>query len=290
MPDEENLTPSESVDETGNPSTSEPQVVDSTQSSESGEQQSSPSADLAQPASEPSEELDWNGNVDELPKQLQSRGRSMLRHMHKVTQEAAQQSKQAQAEIGESGYQEYLKQRQQPAAPASQEKPFEVSQAEWEAAQTDPQAFTGVVNKAVQAQLEQASKQIMPVINDLRQKQSLQDNEREIEVYAQRHPDFWDINPIIMQAAFQQEIVKKKGSIEDAHRVAKDLEKQYLDKAQTQMQSKIAEKKKAVTASPSKSEEIKTVFVDTEREATKLAFENARLGKRQDVRVKKKKK
>lgn len=240
---------------------------------------------------------DWNGNdVEKLPKPLQARARGMLRHLHKVTQEAAsvKQAAQAYQELtNHPEFQEYLQWKEsrlnsQPQQAPQAQGPL-ISEDEFLEAQIDPAKFASVQQKLL---MEQAK----PFLNELQQvKKELatfkQEKVREkaasqLEAFGQSHPDFWKINPIIMKGALEKVVQKEGGSVEEAYNYAKSLEKQFLEQAQSTLKQQIEAKKKAVTASPSKSMEPEVVYVADKREANRVAFENAKLGKRVDVRVK----
>lgn len=247
-------------------------------------------------ASEPTEQeiADWNGNdVEKLPKPLQARAKGILRYLHQKSQEAAKVTHLAQAYqemVNHPEFQEYLQwTEQRKSAPQQQEAASEpLSEDDFLAAQTDP-------NKFVEVQQKLLMQQAAPVLNELKQlKQELtaikqekahEQASRKLDAFASQHPDFWKINPTIMKSVLS-DVMKKGGSVEDAYNQAKAVEKQYLEQARGQIKQQVEEKKKAVTASPSKSIEPEVIYVKDAREANRVAFENAKLGKRVDVRVK----
>ena len=237
---------------------------------------------------------DWNGNdVEKLPKPLQARAKGILRYLHQKSQEVAQVKHLAtayQEMVNHPEFQEYLNwTEQRKNAPQQQETVSEtLSEDDFLAAQTDP-------NKFVEVQQKLLMQQAAPVLNELKQlKQELtaikqekahEQASRKLDAFASQHPDFWKINPTIMKSVLS-DVMKKGGSVEDAYNQAKSVEKQYLDQARGQIKQQVDEKKKAVTASPSKSIEPEVIYVKDAREANRIAFENAKLGKRVDVRVK----
>lgn len=259
--------------------------------------QTTASASETQPeaASTETEELaEWNGNnVEELPKPLQSRARAMLRHLHRVSQEAAAVKHQAQAYnelVNNPEFKEFSQWKQTRFQNPSPVQPVEqLSEDDFLAAQTDPNKFVEVQSKL----LMQQAQPFLQRMQALEQRLSKYDAERakgqarqELDSFAEVHPDFWDINPVIMKATLE-EVVNQGGSIDEAYNKAKSIEKQYLDKAHSTIKQKVEEKKKAVTAAPSKSMEPEIIYVANRREAARIAGENALLGKRVDVRVKK---
>lgn len=239
---------------------------------------------------------DWNGNdVEKLPKPLQARARGMLRYLHEKSQEAAQVKHLAQAYqemVNHPEFQEFIQWKEQRTSTPQQQEEVQVeplSEDDFLAAQTDP-------NKFVEVQQRLLMQQAAPVLNELKtvkealakmqQEKAQEQAARQLDGFASQHPDFWNINPTIMKAVLEEVVQKKGGSVEDAYNQAKSLEKQYLEQAKSVIKQQVDEKKKAVTATPSKSVEPNVIYVKDEREATRVAYENAKLGKRVDVRVK----
>jgi hypothetical protein len=241
------------------------------------------------------EDFVWDGNVDALPKHLQARGKGMLQYLHKVTQEASQVKKDAenyQAIVNHPEFKQFLDwQRQQKSAPPQQqtnpESQAELTEEELLLAQSDPKRFSNLLNSHVAKQFNPILQQGMEKIAALEKELSFIKQEKNIDAFASEHPDFYKIDPLIMKTAIRE---TKGQSIQEAYNLAKKLESQYLDKATTSISKKVAEKKKAVSASPSKSVTPQVVYVENETDAMKVAYENAVLGKRVDVRVKKKSK
>lgn len=264
------------------------------------------SASDSQPEAAPDQESeieDWNGNdVDKLPKPLQARARGMLRYLHKVSQEAAAVKQQAQAysEItNHPEFQEFLRwQEQRSAAPTSNAAPQvpvdePLTEDEFLAAQTDPRKFVEVQQKLLMqkaAPVIQELKAVRAELSAMKQDKLREQARQQLDAFATSHKDFWEINPVIMKGALEEIVQKKGGSIEEAYAYAKNVEKQFLEKAKGTLSQQIEAKKKAVTATPSKSLEPEVIYVDNPTEANRVAFENAKLGKRVDVRVKAKKK
>lgn len=244
---------------------------------------------------------EWNGNdVEKLPKPLQARARGMLRHLHKVTQEAASVKQNAQAYqelVAHPEFQEFIKWKEERlnagnpgTSRVSPEIPDEpLSEDDFLAAQIDPQKFVSVQQKLLMQQAKPFLNELNQVKQELAQIKQEKVKEqaiRQLDAFASEHSDFWEINPVIMKATLEEVVQKNGGTIEDAYNQAKSLEKQYLDKAHGTIKQQIEAKKKAVTAAPSKSMEPEVIYATNRQEANKIAFENAKLGKRVDVRVK----
>lgn len=257
-----------------------------------------PASDV-QPDAAPSDDqeiVDWNGNdVDSLPKPLQARARGMLRHFNKVTQEAAAVKRHAQAYneiVNHPEFQEFIKWKEErlnsPQGTPTQPQEL-LTEDEFLAAQSDPQKFLSVQQKILMQQAQPVLQKLQAIEKELatyKQEKVREDARRQLDAFAAEHKDFWDINPVVMKAVLDEVVGKGKGSIEDAYNQAKSLEKQYLDKAHGTIKQQVEAKKKAVSAPPSKSMEPEVIYVADKKEATKVAYENAKLGKRVDVRVK----
>lgn len=234
-----------------------------------------------------------NDGVDKpMPAGETDREKSAIRKMHEATQQAAQYKKDADALqqlLHHPEFNEFLQWQKQKQSPASQQNTdipqVDLTEDELLAAQTDPSKFNGLLNSRLQAMLNPIAQQAMQKIGALERDLALSKHEREIDAFATKHPDFWNIDQRIMKAA----IADTRGQgLDAAYKVAKQLEKQYLDKAQTSIQKKVTEKKQASSASPSRSVERKIIYVESDSEANRIAFENAQLDKRVDVRVKRK--
>ena len=240
------------------------------------------------------EDFEWDGDVNKLPAPLQSQAKGMLRHMHKVTQEASQVKRDAenyQQIVNHPEFKQFLEWQKQQSNPAeaTQQQPTkgaDLTEEDLLLAQSDPKKFQSLLQNHVSSAMQPIIQQGMQRIQQLEREISLAKQEKSVDAFAAQNPDFYKINPVIMKAAIRETGGK---SLQDAYDLAKKLEAQYLDKATTSINQKVAEKKKAVSASPSRSVTPQVVYVDSEADAMRVAYENATLGKRVDVRVKKKK-
>lgn len=237
-------------------------------------------------AQEVADDFEWNGSdVESLPKPLQARAKGMLRYFHKVTQEAAEARRKAEAYdklAGDPRIQKFLEAPEEAYAPPAtpESLPGELTQDDVLNLQSgDPQAVQSVLYKMGQPLVAQ--------INQLRQELQVSKIERDIDAFASARPDFWDIDPRVMKASMQ-EVAKQGGSVEDAYNLAKDIEKQYFERANKVYKAKVEEKKKAVTASPSSPMNPTVIEVEDAQEAKRVAAEMAFEGKRVEVVVRKK--
>lgn len=268
----------------------EPQQVQADQSTApvSGEQQET--ANQTEPEIE-----DWNGNdVEKLPKPLQARARGMLRYLHEKSQEAAQVKHLAQAHqelMNHPEFKEFIEWKEAklnaPQQPAMEVEP--ITDDDFLAAQTDP-------NKFMEVQKRIMMQEAAPLLNELKELREYVETDRrekaetkasqQLDAFASQHPDFWKKDPVLMKAALTEIVGKRKGTVEDAYNYVLNVEKQLQERAKADIKKQVDEKKKAVTAAPSKSMDPEIIYVKDSREATRVAFENAKLGKRVDVRVK----
>jgi len=292
--------------ETSQPTAEPTQAAPETSAAAEGESQQGTDVQSTEPTSETQPEAspdapeveEWNGNdVEKLPKPLQARAKGMLRYLQKVSQEAAavKQSAQAYQELtNHPEFHEFIKWKEERLNSPSQEvaqttNELPISEDDFLAAQVDPQKFVEVQQRLLMQQAQPFLQKLQGIeqkIQTYEKQVQREQAERTIDGFAKQHPDFWEIHPVIMKSALQ-EVQKTGGTIEQAYQQAKTLEKQYFEKAQGKIKSKVEEKKKAVSAAPSKSMEPEIVYVSNRQEANRVAFENARLGKRVDVRVKK---
>lgn len=235
-----------------------------------------------------------NESVDsKLSANMTEKEKSAIRKMHEATQEAARYKKEADAFqqlLNHPEFNEFLQWRQQkqqaPAQPPAEIPQVTLSDEEFLEAQSNPKKFEGVLNNRIQAMLAPIAQQAIQKINNLERELAVSKNEREIDAFATQHPDFWEIDPRIMKAALNE---TRGQGLPAAYNMAKQLEKQYVEKAQSSIQKKVAEKKQASSASPSRSVEPKVIYAESESEANRISFELALQGKRADVRVQKKK-
>jgi hypothetical protein len=284
---------------------SQPVQAESQPTEVSGENTTQPveSTDVAAQAAPQSGESDTQDTQEQgiegvdqkMPADADDREKAAIRKMHEATQEAARYRKEAEAfqqllhhpEFNEFlQWQKQRKENPQGSQPPAQMPEVKLTEDEFLAAQADPAKFEGLLNSRLQSMLNPIAHQALQKINNLERELAVSKHEREIDAFATKHPDFWDIDQRIMKAAINE---TRGQGLDAAYKVAKQLEKQYLDKAQSSIQKKVAEKKQASSASPSRSVEPKVIEVESESEANRIAYEHALLGKRVDVRVKKNK-
>lgn len=230
------------------------------------------------------ESVDNNMSAD-----MTDREKSAVRKMHEATQETAKYKKDSEAFqelLNHPEFNEFItwqKNKQNPSQSQNEFSQAELTEDDLIALQSDPAKYRENINNQVQSIVNPIAKQAMEKINNLERKLAVSQHEREIDAVAAKHPDFWDVDPRIMKAAIGE--TQGQGA-EAAYTLAKQLEKQYVDKANTSIQKKVQAKKKASSNTPRKSIEPSIIYVKNKAEQDKVSFQQASLGKRVDVRIK----
>lgn len=274
-----------------------------TSTNDQGENQESSNVDTTETVDEANTESsesdthdtpkEGNESVDQnMPADVTDREKSAIRKMHEATQETAKYKKEADAFqelLNHPEFNEFLqwqKTKKQESTQPQQAPQVELTEDDLLAAQADPTKFNELISKQINSVLNPVIQQAMKKINSVERDNMVSKQEREIDAFASQHSDFWDIDQRIMKAAINE---TRGQGLDAAYKMAKQLEKQYIDKANVSIQKKVKEKKNASSASPSKAIDPKIIYANNDSEANKIAFDNAKLGKRVDVRVKKQK-
>lgn len=239
----------------------------------------------------PAEKPEWDGNLEslkDLGKDEVERAKGMRRYLTKKTQEISEAQKKAQEYdklLSDPRIQQALNgQASQPVAP-QQAQPL-WSENEWAEAQVNPAKMSELVERSVQARVNQVAAQYAPLIEQLQNKQTFVEKSQEIDEFARVHPDVWDLYEAGIMKPLVREIVDSgQGTFAEAYEKAKSIEAFYKRQATQEAQGRIQEKKAAVTATPSPTNEPSVIWANDREEAKKLAFENAILGKKVTVKT-----
>jgi hypothetical protein len=276
----------------------EPSANDEGENQEVSSVESTETVDQASDQSSESDTHDTpkegNDSVDQnMPADGTDREKSAVRKMHEATQEAARYKKDSEAFqqlLNHPEFNEFLqwqKTKKSESTQPQQTPQIELTEDELLAAQTDPSKFNSLLEQRLNSMVQPMAQQFQQRLNAMERENMISKQERALDAFSETHPDFYKIDPRIMKAC----IAETKGQgIEAAYNMAKSLETQYKEKVQTSIQKKVQQKKQASSASPSRNVEPKIIYVDNKNEADKVAFDNAVLGKRVDVRVRNKKK
>jgi hypothetical protein len=162
-----------------------------------------------------------------------------------------------------------------------------LTESDIEAMQTDPSQIPSVVEKLVAAKVKPLEEQMARTAQQVEYKETLAAKKEEILQVAEMYPEFWDLyDNGILKPIIKDIVDSGKGTLIDAINKAKEIEKVFLERAQKQVQGRVQEKKNGSIAAPTPTGSIETVWVKSKQEAARIAFENAVLGKRVNVKVK----
>jgi len=237
------------------------------------------------------EDYEWEGDPNTLEKPLQNRAKGVLRYLTKQSQALAEEKKLAEEYRkvqSDPLYQQYLQYKergtvQQPVQPSAL---FTVS--ELEEAQVNPGKLGELMERAVNSRISQAEQQVVGKLEALQSKQTFIDKQQELQDFAELHPDFWDLHQKGLIKPYIREIVDTgQGTLQDAYNKAKEVREQFRKEALMETQGRVNQKKAAFTSAPTPSNEPDIIWANDKNEATKIAFENALLGKKVQVKVKK---
>jgi hypothetical protein len=224
----------------------------------------------AQPAapSEPWTLEKWDGNPASLPEKLQKIVKDNQAAFTQKSQEAAQLRdafNQLQAQVNAA------KQKNQPS----------ITQEEFEAAQLDPNKFMELARKAASIELEKEKAALQPILNDLQMKQMVVENERTINDFATKNPDFWDL----FDRGLIEPLIKVTGNLEASYQKAKQIADSFKQSTQQAMHDSAQTKKSAMSLSPTTPQQVEVVYVENQSDVLPTATKYAMNGKQVKVRV-----
>lgn len=176
----------------------------------------------------------WDGKVESLPEKLQK----IVKDNQAMATAKAQEVARLKAEIEQN-----TAKRTQPDSPA-------ITQEEYEAAQISHEKFIEVVNKLVAKGIEAGKAELVPLISEVKYEQTVAQNEKFINEFAEKNPDFWDmynIGKIDNQPGILETLVDKHKNLEVAYNLMKHFEKSLSEKAKNEAQGRVKEKKAATT-------------------------------------------
>lgn len=233
----------------------------------------------------------WEGNPDTLPKSLQSRARGVQRYLTKQSQSLAEEKKDAEAFRklkSDPAFAEFQKGFAQGSPQTAPSKPAPLfTREDLEEAQVNPDKLGSLIERVTDAKVQMAQQQAIGVLSDLQTKQSFIDKKQELQDFAELHPDFWDLHEKGLMKPYLREIVDTgQGTLVDAYNKAKEVKEMFRREALQESQARVQQKKAAFSSTPSPSTEVDVIWANDKHEATRLAFENAVLGKKVQVKVK----
>lgn len=236
----------------------------------------------------------WDGNLEslkDLGKDEVERALKMRRYLTKETQKLAEAKKKAEEYErikADPRFQQFMSgnQQTQPTPNQQPEQQALWTESEWQEAQVNPSKMAELFERGVNAKVQEVASQYAPVIQELEKKQAFVERSAEIQDFASIHPDIWDLYEAGIMKPLVREIVDTgQGTIADAYEKAKNIETFFKQKAQQVAQGRVLEKKAAVAATPSPASEPSVIWAADREEAKRIAFENALLGKRVQVKT-----
>ena len=256
----------------------------------SGEQGATTQAASSQPAAQPAEKQTWDGKLESLktPEDIE-RGKAMQRYLTKKSQELAEYRKQAEefTRIKSSpewqAYQQWASsQGQQPVQPSS------FSAEELEQLGIDPRLVQAIESR-VGKQLAEKEALFAQRLQEIQFQQARSAKQMELESFAEAHPNFYKYVDLGIAQPIVKAFVDEQGktleeAYEEMERINSALEQEALKKSQ----ARVAEKKAAVSATPSVNNEPGYVEVDSEQESRDMAFKLAAANDPRKVRIRKK--
>lgn len=261
------------------------------------EQQVVPPINGAEPVAKPEEVAEdyvWEGDADNLPKPLQNRAKGVLRYLTKQSQALAEEKKLAEEYKkvkADPTYQQYLNYKQgnpvQAPQPGQNQPSALYTREELEEAQVNPEKLGELIQRGADARFKQAEQEVGGIISELRTKQTFVDRKQELQDFAELHPDFWDLHEKGLIKPYIREIVDTgQGTLQDAYNKAKEVKEMFRQEALKESQVRVGQKKAAFSNPPTPSNEPEIIWANNKSEATKIAFDQAVLGKRVQVKVK----
>jgi hypothetical protein len=254
-----------------------------------------PPVEKTAPETTTPEKKEWDGNLEtlkDLGKDEVERAKSMRRYLTKKTQELSEAQKKAQEFDklkSDPRYQQFI--AAQNGQPQPQPQPTAAPQPlwtenEWQEAMVNPNKMAELFDRGVQARVMQVAQQYAPYIQELQQKQTFVEKSQEIDEFARVHPDVWDLYDAgIMKPLVQSVVDSGKGTFAEAYEMAKKQEAYYEQRALQKAQGRVQEKKAAVSATPSPTNEASVLWANDREEAKRIAFEQALLGKKVTVKT-----
>ncbi len=288
----------------GKPEEVAPQPTETapTQAVDTAPKSEAPAAPVAEApaATAATTDQEWDGDVNKLPTELQGWAKKAQRSLTKKAMAASedirlgQELKKFQESQDWKAFQQW---KQQPAAPQVaapvQAQQGAVTQQEWEEAQLDPtgQKFSALVNRQVQAKINEAAQQYGAELNQLRTTQQVTQFQQVLSDFADLHPDAVDLhNKGILKPFLEEEMKSGRHKSHDAavnaaYERATAVRDAIKADAMNFAQARVAEKRQAVTSTGTSVSEANIAYVDKANTFDE-AFNFAIQGKKVKVKAK----
>lgn len=229
---------------------------------------------LGQKPVEPFELSKWNGDVQALPEQLKKIITDNQTAFHAKAKEAADTK--AQFDDLQNKVNNYLKQVEQQNAA---KQPL-FSREEFEAAQLDPNKFLELTTRVAQNIVDREKQNLEPIISQVQFNQQVVENERVINDFATKNKDFWQL----YDAGILEPLVSKHG-LQEGYRMAAQAKSNLLQEATNTAQARVQEKKSSVSVKPTSTQSIEVTYVDRPEDVLPTAMRYAAEGKHIKVKL-----
>ncbi len=251
-------------------------------------------ADPHAPNLEGADKWEWDGNPNTVPPQFQKHARGIQQHFTKRSMAEAelrrkgQEYEQFMTSEEFKNFQAWKQSGQTPAVAQPQpENPTLISQQEWEEAQLDPtgQKAQSLIDRVVQARLNQAVQQYGGQLQQLQNQQQQTQFNTALSDYADANPDVLELHEMgLMKPRIEEELASRKhktyeSAINAAHEKASQAREVMRARLLQEQQVLVQQKRDAVIQSGAGTGEQTIVHVD-QREAFDTAIENAISGKK----------
>lgn len=267
----------------GKPEESAPQSENTapTPAAETAPKAEAPAAPVENPApSTPKTDDEWDGDVNKLPPEIQGWAKKAQRTLTKKAMAAsedirlAQEFKQFQGSQDWQAFQQWKQQARTPQAAAPVEsvpqQPGSITQQEWEDAQLDPtgQKFQALVNRQVQAKINEAAQVYGHELQQLRTTQQVTQFQQILSDFADLNPDAVDLHNKGILKPFLEEEIKGgrhksyESAVATAYERARSIRDAIREDAMAAAQQRIAEKRNAVVSTGTSVGEANIAYVD----------------------------
>jgi hypothetical protein len=217
----------------------------------------------------------WDGNALTLPDNIKKIINDNQTAFHSKSQEAAEFKTQLETLQGQVN--EYL---QTLEYQKSQGNPL-FTEEEFQAAQLDPNKFLELTSKVAQHIVEKEKQQLTPMISQIQFNQQVAENEKRVNDFASKNPDFWNL----YEAGILEPLVSTHG-LEKGFQMASGISKKIQQAEIQKSQARVQEKKASVSATPTQSTSIDTVYVNNPNDVLLTAARYAAEGKKVKVKYK----
>ena len=272
------------------PVTSDPQDTASPTTPPSGQAENAPNL-------EGKDDWEYNGDVSKVPAQFQKFAKGLQKHFTQKSMTEAEIRRKGQEYdqfVTSEDFKAFQTWKQQStggqqATPqqGQEQNPTLISQNEWEEAQLDPTGTKaqGLIERVVQARLQQAVQQYGGKIQQIEQQQEMTRFNSSLSDYADANPDVLELHELgLMKPRLEEELASRKhatyeSAINAAHQKAAQVKEMMKARLLQEQQQLVSQKREASINTGTSVGETSVVHVD-KNDAFNTAFNNALIGKK----------